>query len=38
MIIYLDSNEKILLFNKKSEDIFGKNIKNSLLKNNSKIF
>ena len=37
-IIYLDSNEKILLFNKKSEDIFGKNIKNSLLKNNSQIF
>ena len=37
-IIYLDSNEKILLFNKKSEDIFGKNIKNSLLKNNLQIF
>ena len=26
-IIYLDVNDKVLLFNKKSEDIFGKNLK-----------
>ena len=31
-IIYLDVNDKVLLFNKKSEDIFGKNLKKTFLK------
>ncbi|MFL2679145.1 MAG: ATP-binding protein [Alphaproteobacteria bacterium] len=36
-IIYLDLNEKILLFNKKSEEIFGQNFKKSFLKSNPQV-
>ena len=36
-IIYLDTNEKILLFNKKSQEIFGKNFKENFLKKNLQI-
>ena len=36
-IIYLDLNDKVLLFNKKSEDIFGKNLKKNFLKKNPQI-
>ena len=37
-IIYLDVNDKVLLFNKKSEDIFGKNLKKTFLKKNMQIY
>ena len=37
-IIYLDVNDKVLLFNKKSEDIFGKNLKKTFLKKNIQIY
>ncbi len=36
-IIYLDTNEKILLYNKKSQEIFGKNFKENFLKKNLQI-
>ena len=36
-IIYLDLNEKILLFNKKSEEIFGENFKNNFLNSNPQV-
>ena len=36
-IIYLDTNEKILLYNKKSQEIFGKNFKDNFLKKNLQI-
>ena len=36
-IIYLDTNEKVLLFNKKSQEIFGKNFKEDFLKKNQQI-
>ncbi|MAZ46780.1 MAG: hypothetical protein CMM98_04315 [Rickettsiales bacterium] len=36
-IIYLDTNEKILLYNKKSQEIFGKNFKEDFLKKNPQI-
>ena len=36
-IIYLDTNEKILLYNKKSQEIFGKNFKEDFLKKNLQI-
>ena len=37
-IIYLDEHDKVLLFNKKSEDIFGKNLKKTFLKKNMQIY
>ena len=37
-IIYLDLNDKVLLFNKKSEEIFGKNLKKNFLKTNPQIY
>ncbi len=36
-IIYLDTNEKILLYNKKSQEIFGKNFKENFQKKNLQI-
>ena len=36
-MIYIDLNNKILLFNKKSEEIFGKNVKSEFLNINSEI-
>ncbi len=36
-IIYLDPHEKILLYNKKSQEIFGKNFKENFLKKNLQI-
>ena len=36
-IIYLDTNDKVLLYNKRSQEIFGKNLKEDLLKKNSQI-
>ena len=33
-IIYLDKNDKVLLYNKRSQEIFGKNLKEDLLKKN----
>ena len=36
-IIYVDLNNKILLFNKKSEEIFGSNVKSEFLEINSEI-
>ena len=36
-IIYLDTNEKILLYNKKSQEIFGKKLKNNFFKENPEI-
>ena len=36
-IIYLDTNEKILLYNKKSQEIFGKDFKEDFLKKNLQI-
>ena len=36
-IIYLDTNEKVLLYNKRSQEIFGKNFKEDFLKKNSQI-
>ena len=36
-IIYLDTNEKILLYNKRSQEIFGKNFKEDFLKKNIQI-
>ncbi|MAI29479.1 MAG: hypothetical protein CMP38_04635 [Rickettsiales bacterium] len=36
-IIYLDTNDKVLLYNKKSQEIFGKNFKDDFLKKNSQI-
>ena len=36
-IIYLDTNEKILLYNRRSQEIFGKNFKEDFLKKNSQI-
>ena len=36
-IIYLDTNEKILLYNKKSQEIFGKDFKEGFLKKNLQI-
>jgi len=36
-IIYLDTNQKVLLFNKKSQEIFGKNFKEDFLKKNQQI-
>ena len=37
-IIYLDLNLKILIFNKRSEEIFGKDFKKKFLKQNTKIY
>ena len=36
-IIYLDTNEKVLLYNRRSQEIFGKNFKEDFLKKNSQI-
>ncbi len=36
-IIYLDTNDKVLLYNKRSQEIFGKNFKEDFLKKNSQI-
>ena len=36
-IIYLDTNNKVLLYNKRSQEIFGKNFKEDFLKKNSQI-
>ena len=37
-IIYLDTNEKILLYNKRSQEIFGKKFNDDFLKKNIQIF
>ncbi|MDC2966056.1 ATP-binding protein [Alphaproteobacteria bacterium] len=36
-IIYLDTNEKVLLYNRRSQEIFGKNFKEGFFKKNSQI-
>ncbi len=36
-IVYLDTNEKVLLYNKRSQEIFGKNFEEDFLKKNRQI-
>ena len=36
-IVYLDTNDKILLYNKRSQEIFGKNFEEDFLKKNTQI-
>ena len=36
-IVYLDTNEKILLYNKRSQEIFGRNFEENFLKKNTQI-